>query len=162
MDAVDSAVRPEVEQQELAPKVAERESPSARVHPIERIGEVRGANGGRGDSVGHGRDASRRRECGLSAHDAPPALLRLARARRIELPSLPVAQLAMASRPLLLAGAWPPRSIPGTPFRSSWSDAATRGRMPPPRLRPWRLVRSTIRSCSSAARGWARRIWRTR
>jgi len=45
MDAVDSAVRPEVEQEQLTAEVAEREAPTGGVQPIERVGKVGRANG---------------------------------------------------------------------------------------------------------------------
>jgi hypothetical protein len=54
MDAVDSAVGPEVEEQQLAAEVAECEAPTAGVQPVEGVGKVWSANGGRGDPVGHG------------------------------------------------------------------------------------------------------------
>ena len=45
MDAVDSAIGPEVEQQHLPAKVSEREPSSARVDPVERVGEIGSADG---------------------------------------------------------------------------------------------------------------------
>jgi hypothetical protein len=55
MDAVDSAVGPEVEEQQLAAEIGERESPAVGVQPVERIREVGSTNGWRGDRIGHGR-----------------------------------------------------------------------------------------------------------
>jgi hypothetical protein len=53
VDAVDSAVSPEVQQEELAPEVGESESAPAGVQPVERIGEFGGAHRWGGDPVGH-------------------------------------------------------------------------------------------------------------
>ena len=47
MDAVDSAIGPEVQQQHPPAKVSEREPSSAGVDPVERIGEIGSANGWR-------------------------------------------------------------------------------------------------------------------
>src|SRR5687768_10194848 len=54
MDAVDSAVGPEVEEQHLAAEIGEREAPTAGVQPVEGVGEIWSADGGRGEPVGHG------------------------------------------------------------------------------------------------------------
>jgi hypothetical protein len=51
MDAVDSTVGPEVEEEQLAAKVAECEPPTAGMQPIERVGKVWGAHGWGGDPV---------------------------------------------------------------------------------------------------------------
>ena len=40
VDAIDSAIGPEVEQQELAAKVGELKSATAGVNPVERVGEI--------------------------------------------------------------------------------------------------------------------------
>ena len=44
MNAVDSAVGPEIQQQQLATKVGEREPATARVHPVECIGKLGSAD----------------------------------------------------------------------------------------------------------------------
>ena len=46
VDAVDSAVGPEVEQQEFAAKVGELKPATAGVNPVERVGEIGSADGG--------------------------------------------------------------------------------------------------------------------
>jgi hypothetical protein len=46
VDAVDSAVSPEVEQQEFAAKIGEAKSAAAGVNPVERVREVGSAYGG--------------------------------------------------------------------------------------------------------------------
>jgi len=40
VDAIDSAIGPEVEQQELAAKVGELKPATAGVNPVERVGEI--------------------------------------------------------------------------------------------------------------------------
>ena len=44
MDAVDSAVGPEIEKEQFAAEVGERQTTSTGVHPIERIWKIGGAN----------------------------------------------------------------------------------------------------------------------
>jgi hypothetical protein len=53
MNAVDSAVRPEVEEQHLAAEVSEREPPTTGVQPVERVGKVRGSDSGGVDGGWH-------------------------------------------------------------------------------------------------------------
>ena len=54
MDAVDSAIRPEVEQQQLPAEVAEGEPATAGVKPVEGVRKVGCADGRKGHPVGHG------------------------------------------------------------------------------------------------------------